>query len=164
MGRRHHCRVDERAVAQRLRTTVCRGRLDDRLRPFQVLLRGEVGPFDDGELAGVDGRAAQEAQGAAVGAGRRQARQVTGVGVDGLGRGWQARRPGRDDHPGARPVQARVVAYGEVGLEVRLAQGDAVQRGMGLGDGEGVLDAQGRFQQGVQRMGRGLRDPADLVG
>lgn len=103
----------------------------------------------------MDGRAAEEAQRAAVGAGRGQTGEVAYVGVDGLGRRGETCRPGGQDHPGAGPVEARVVAYAEVGPEVGLAERDAAQCGVGRGDRVGVLDGEGRFQEGVQGDVRG---------
>ena len=96
----------------------------------------------------MDGRPAEEAQGAAVGAGGGQAVQVADVGVDRLGRRGEAGRAGGDDDPGAGPVEARVVPYPQVGPEVGLAEGDAAQGGVGGGDGVGVLDAEGRSPAG----------------
>ena len=74
---------------------------DDRLRLHDSCWRGQVGLLDDRELTGMDGRAAQEAQGAAVGAGRGEALQVPDVGVHRLRRRRQARRPRGHDHAGA---------------------------------------------------------------
>lgn len=63
----------------------------------------------------MDGRAAEEAQGAPVGAGGGEAFEVPDVRVDRLRGRREAGGPGGDYDPGAGPVQARVLPYAQVG-------------------------------------------------
>ena len=101
---------------------------------------------------------------------RGQAFEVADVRVDRLGRRGQPRRARGDHDPAARPVQARVVPYAQLGAQVGLAERDAAQGGVGGGDREGVLDAERRFEQRVQggtplrRAGRPLRDATTSAG
>ena len=105
VGRRHHRRVDEAAVGQGQGARLPGGGLDDLLGRFDLLRSGQVGALDDRELAGMDRRAAEEAQRAAVGAGRGQSRR-------GRGRRWTDWAAGPVPPRGRRPRPGSAASRG----------------------------------------------------
>lgn len=110
MGALHDGRVDEAAVREGQRARLRPGRLDHLPGRVDLLGGGQVGALDDRELAGVDGRPAEEAQGPAPGAAGRQCLQVGDVGVDRLGRGGRpAARAATTTRPRgqSRPLSSR---------------------------------------------------------
>ncbi len=138
----------KRPSDKRLGALLAGRRLDDRLRPLDLLLRGQAGALDDRQLTRVNGGAARKARG--TGAGGAESVQVADVGTDGLGGRGQARRPRGDDHAGAGPVEARVLRHAQAGPQVLLAGRDAAQGRMGGGHVVRTLDAEGRLQRRVQ--------------